>query len=146
MRPPLVPVPRLPEDCNLCGHNRRRSLSCFPRRYSTGRSNCYHLPRGICMPDERISSCLSCLPSEQFPVQPANLYAPWIGLPGGVVPVPLWAAPLLGACFPGFPVCVRCLCVAVSGKLRNETHSLRPHSRSGRRGSRRCAAHPTHPI
>src|ERR1035441_4368953 len=82
MRPPLVPVPRLPEGCNLCGHSRRRSLSCSPRRYSTGCNNRYPQPQGTCKPDGRISSCLSCLPYEQFPRQPANLYAPWIGLPG----------------------------------------------------------------
>src|ERR1017187_5143676 len=82
MRPPLVPVPRLPEGGNLCGHSRRKSLSCSPRRYSTGCSSRCPLPQGICRLDVCISSCLSCLPFEQFPVQPANLYAPWIGLPG----------------------------------------------------------------
>src|ERR1019366_10738837 len=82
MRPPLVPVPRLPVECNLRGHSRRKSLSCSPRRYSTGCSNRCPLPQGICRLDVCISSCLSCLPFEQFPVQPANLYAPWIGLPG----------------------------------------------------------------
>src|ERR1039458_8180954 len=81
MRPPLVPVPRLPLECNLCGHSRRRSLSCSPRRYSTGCSNRCPLPQGICRVDVCISSCLSCLPFEQFPVQPANLYDPLIGIP-----------------------------------------------------------------
>src|ERR1035441_1749736 len=88
MRPPLVPVPRLPLECNLCGHSRRRSLSCSPRRYSTGCSNRCPLPQGICRVDVCISSCLSCLPFEQFPVQPANLYAPWIGPPGEVPSAP----------------------------------------------------------
>src|ERR1039457_1937785 len=139
MRPPLVPVPRLPVECNLGGHSRRRSLSCSPRRYSTGCSNCCPLPQGICRLDGRISSRLSCLSSEQFLVQPANLYAPWIGLPGCHEAPP-------GGMLPRFPGMHSCSCVAASAKLRNETLWLRPHCCAGGRGPACRAAHPTHPT